>query len=128
MKSNAKQVMDKAKAFLIECIMSPNFEEMGAKSDSLRDRLLNIVDWFRYWESPYEIKHNPNNQDRFIYWMQGLPSVLPVDFYGYDIDQRLTEWGLPNDKGYDRDQSHRLYHHILYSELTKLFTKNGIEL
>lgn len=128
MKSNSKQVRDKAKAYLIECIMEPSFAEMGAKSDSLKDRLVNIVDWFRFWDNPYEQRRHPNMEDRFVSWMNGLPFVIPVDFSYYDIEQRMTEWGLPNDKGYSTDQAHKWYYHILYSELTKLFTQNGLSL
>lgn len=129
MKSNSKQVRDAAREYLIGCIMDADPKEWGKDTNDLKTRLEIIIDEFRSAANyPYNLQRIPNDQDRFVDWQRGLPSSLPVDWTDYDIVQRMTEWGLPNDKGYKTEDSIKLYYHILYSELTKLFTKNALSL
>ena len=129
MKSNSKQVRDAAKAYLIECIMSVDPKNWGRDTDDLKTRLEIIIDEFRSAANyPYNLQRFPNLQKRFTDWRWGLPSSMPIEFYSYAIVDLLTAWGLPNDKGYDSSQSIDIYDHIIYSELTKLFTQNGLSL
>ena len=129
MKSNSKTVRDQAMAYLIECIMSPDYKELGAKSDSLTHRLENIKSEFRHWYCPYEQKRHRNIQTGFVGWMWGLPTCLPVAFESWEILELLTTWGLPNTNNlYSEDRQANLFCAIIYSELTKLLTKNNIQL
>jgi hypothetical protein len=129
MKSNSTQVRDAARTYLIGCIMETDPKNWGKDTYDLKTRLEIIIDEFRGAANhPNNLQRFPNLQDRFTNWRWGLPSSLPIEFYTQGIIDLLTEWGLPNDKNYDSDKSVRLYDHIIYSELTKLFTQNDISL
>ncbi len=129
MKSNSKHVRDAAKAYLVGCIMSVDPQNWGKETDDLKTRLEIIIDEFRGAANhENNLRRYPNLQQRFTNWRWGLPSSLPIEFYSNAIVDLLTAWGLPNDKGYDSSQSIDLYDHIIYSEITKLLTKNGLEL
>lgn len=129
MKSNSKQVRDKARAYLIDCIMDADPKNWGKDTDDLKTRLEIIIDEFRHAANyPHNLQRFPNDQDRFIDWQGGLPSSLPIDFEDYKILECMTDWGLPDDKGYSSGDTYRLFHCIIYSELTKLFTENGLTL
>lgn len=129
MRSNSKQVRAAARAYLIDCIMSVNAADLEIKTDDLKTRLQYIVsDFRRVTNNPYDLHRLPNDQDRFIDWLQGLPNCIPIDFENFMIIEVLTSWGLPDDKDYPMDKIARLYYYIIYSELTKLLKANDIEL
>ncbi len=129
MKSNSKQVRDAVREYLIDCIMDADPKNWDKDTNDLKTRLEIIIDEFRSAANyPYNLQRIPNNQDRFIDWQMGLPSSLPIDWTDHDIVERMTDWGLPNDKNYPTEKSIKWYYHIIYSELTKLFTKHNLEL
>ena len=129
MRSNSKAVREPARAYLLECIN--DFDLESGKDDTLKNRLQEISDDFNGAKNyPYNVKrYHGNTFEIWVDWLRGLPTSLPI-YTGYTEDciKALESWGLPNKPEYHSDQSERLFFHILFSELNKLYKENGLEL
>jgi hypothetical protein len=77
-----------------------------------------ILDSFNSWDNEYERRRLPNNQDRFSHWLWGLPFDFEYTYCG--IADFLNDRGInPEGKTYDDEQSGKLYHYLIWSEVLK---------
>jgi len=77
-----------------------------------------ILESFNDWDCEYEQNRIPNNQDRFSYWLFGLPFDFEYTHCG--IADFLNSLGInPEGKTYDDDKSAKLYHYLIFSEILK---------
>ena len=67
---------------------------------------------------PYNLQKIPNNQARFVDYLNGLP--FSFHFYAGDVADFLNGLGI-NETGkvYDNDKSLSLYHYLIYAEMLK---------
>ena len=70
-------------------------------------------------------RHNGNMQAIFKDWMQGLPSVLPMDYTNYDIIQVMESFGLPLPANKDEQDGIELFYWLIYREFCKMLRKAG---
>lgn len=121
MRTTNKQVTSKIQAYIQESIDS------ARASDYPGLDILQVADDFKrvaYYPANFaRFKHN--RQAMFKDWMQGLPSILPMDYTYYDILQVMTSWGLPLPAGKDETDSVELFYWLIFREFNKMLKKAG---
>jgi hypothetical protein len=113
MKTNSKQVRERIRTHILECVTGPE----GESYDTLEQAKKRLQEEFnRVANYPHNVKRIPNNQDRFSDYLSGLP--FSFHFSYYDIQQYLNSLGLnPKNKELTGDQSTKLYHYLIYKEI-----------
>lgn len=121
MKTTNKQVVDKIRAYIQESIDS------ARSSDYPGLDILQVAADFK------RVAHYPANFARFQHsqqamfrnWMQGLPSILPMDYTYHDILQTMVAWGLPLPANKDDSDAVELFYWLIFREFTKMLQKAG---
>jgi len=114
MKTNNKQVRQQVRQHILECVYDENeqtyqtFEEAKARLTDEFNRVAN---------HEYNLKRLPNNQDRFSDYLCGIPFHFEYTHQG--IKDFLNGLGInPEGKEFDSDKSMRLYHYMIYKEVS----------
>jgi hypothetical protein len=70
-----------------------------------------------------------NLQDHFIDFIQGLPSYFNLPYYYNDItDVMANEFNLPQPANKDEQDTVKLYHALIFRELTAMLRKEGVNI
>lgn len=121
MRTTNKQVVNKIRAYIQESI------DAAASSDYPGLDILQVVADFKrvsYYPANFErFKHN--RQAMFKDWMQGLPSILPMDYSNYDILQVMSSWGLPLPPDKDETDGIELFYWLIFREFNKMLLEAG---
>lgn len=118
MKTNSKAARDAIKLHILECVYNSNGDNFLTYDDAVKhlygefDRVANYS---------VNMQKLPNNQERFMDYMQGLPFHFHFTYYG--INCYLESIGLENNGKYSDEKSERLYYYLIYSEVTKAAQK-----
>lgn len=113
MRSNSKEVREKIKAHILECVYDEN--DMNY-SDFAKAKKRVLNEFVRVANHPYNMKRLPDNQERFSDYL----NAIPWDFYFYtrDIKNFLNSLGInPSNKEFDSEKSLKLYHNLIWREI-----------
>jgi hypothetical protein len=115
MKTNSKEVRNKIKQHIIECVYS--YEE--TEFPTIKEAANHLYNEFvRVANHPYNLKRLPNEQKRFSDYLIGLP--FRFHFAYHEIKDFLNGLGInPTNKEYPDDRSMDLYHYLIYNEMLK---------
>ena len=121
MRTTNKQVIDKIRAYIqhsIDSARSADYPDL--------DILQVAADYKRVAHYPANLARFKHNQlAMFKDWMQGLPSILPMDYTNYDILQVMTSWGLPLPADKDESDAVELFYWLIFREFNKLLKQAG---
>lgn len=115
MKTNSKEVRNKVKQHVIDCVYSENEEYY----DNITDAANKLYSEFnRVANHTNNMKRFPNDQERFSDYLNGLPFHFEYTYQG--IQDYLNSLGInPENKEYDINKSIKLYHYLIFSEMMK---------
>ena len=114
-KTNSKHVKNLVKQYILETVYDDN-ENMYLNFKDSAIRLNN--EFKRVSNHPYNLKRLPNNVDRFLDYLQGLPFWFPQ--YDDDIKDFLNSLGINNEgKIYDSKRMWNLFALLIYREIEK---------
>jgi len=103
LKTNTKKFLSNIKTFLIDAIDSEGYEYQPTTD---REKISFVIDCYNSeYNHAYNVKRYPNEQIRFANWLSGLPSVLNIPFYPYEIlelSKKLQEVETYDKKTEDR--------------------------
>ena len=120
MKTNDKQVCERIQAYIQESI------ESARSSDYPDLDILQVAaDFKRVACYPSNFARYRTMQAVFKDWMQGLPSILPMDFTNYDILRVMESFGLPLPDGKSEEEGVDLFYYLIYREFCKMLKKAG---
>lgn len=121
MRTTNKQVTSKIRAYIQESIDSARSSDYPGL-----DILQVAADFKRVAYYPANLaRFKHNRQAMFKDWMQGLPSILPMDYTNYDILQVLTAWGLPLPANRDDSDAAELFYWLIFREFCRMLKKAG---
>lgn len=121
MRTNDRRVCEKIQAYIQESI------ESARSSDYPDLDILQVAaDFERVAYYPANFAHfKHNRQAMFKDWMQGLPSVLPMDYTNYGILRVMESFGLPLPEGKDEEEGIELFYKLIYREFCRMLKKAG---
>ena len=121
MRTTNKQVTDKIQTYIQESINDARSSDYPGL-----DILQVAADFKRVALYPNNVKrHNGNMQAIFKDWMQGLPSILPMDYTHYDILQVMKSFGLPLPANKNEHDGIELFYWLIYREFCRMLKKAG---
>ena len=120
MRTNSKQVCEKIQAYIQESIESARSSDYPGL-----DILQVAADFKRVACYPNNFARFKTMQAVFKDWMQGLPSILPMDFTNYDILRVMESFGLPLPAGKSEEDGVELFYYLVYREFCKMLKKAG---
>lgn len=121
MRTTNKQVVEKIRAYIQESIDSARSSDYPGL-----DILQVAADYKRVAHYPANFaRFNHNQQAMFKDWMQGLPSILPMDYSNYDILQVMSSWGLPLPPDKDETDGIELFYWLIFREFNKMLLEAG---
>ena len=120
MRTNSKEVREQIRKHILDCVCDAE-ENYYSNIDDAAQRLTD--EFRRVADHPYNLKKLPVNQERFSDYLNGLPFSFHYSFY--DIAQYLNSLGInPTNKKYDDNRSTRLYHYLIWREVShKYYSK-----
>ena len=119
MRTNAKEVKNRIKNHILECVLDSKEEQFKTVNEAI-EHLTN--DFKRVSDHPNNIRRIPNNCDRFINYLQGIP--FGFEFETYKVEIFLNSLGInPNNKEYPRDKIFNLYGVLIFREIQKEYYK-----
>lgn len=87
-----KEIRTKVEAYILDCITPEGY---GVVCNSDKEKLNFLYSTFiNEYGYPQNFKRYGNEQNVFVEWLKGLPSVFRVHFTNYDILEQLREWGI----------------------------------
>ena len=114
-KTNSKHVKNLVKQYILETVYNDNENVFSSFKDAA-NHLNN--DFKRVANHPYNLKRLPNNVDRFLDYIQGLPFWFPQ--YDDDIKDFLNSLGINNEnKEYSSSKMWNLFALLIYREIEK---------
>ena len=119
MRTNSKEVRKQIKQHILDCVA-----DIEENSYNNIDDAAKRVAWEfkRVADHPYNLNRFPVNQERFSDYLNGLPFSFHYSFY--DIAQYLNGLGInPTNKKYDDNKSTRLYHYLIWREVSEMYYK-----
>ena len=120
MRTNDRRVCEKVQAYIqdsIESARSSDYPDL--------DILQVAADFKRVACYPANFARFKTMQAVFKDWMQGLPSILPMDFTNYDILQVMESFGLPLPDGKSDEAGVELFYYLIYREFCRMLKKAG---
>jgi hypothetical protein len=119
MRTDSKQVRSAIREHILECVYDYNEKQFTTFEDAAK-HLNNEFD--RVANYPLNLQKFPNNQKRFMDYMQGLP--FSFHFSYEDISNYLESLELnTSGKEFSCEKSETLYYYLIYSEMLKAVTK-----
>jgi hypothetical protein len=114
MKSNTKEVRNEIRKYIIEC--------MDLSGHDMPNTAKNIFEVYNQeFNSKYEQKRTPNNQDRFCDWLKGSPSVLNVELYYNEVrDILINRFKTNTPAKRDDNKSLNYFLALIYNELVRM--------
>ena len=115
MKSNNKEVTAKISEHILECTT----DNEGNAYKSLKEALRRIaMEFDRVANYPHNINRIPNDQERFMDYMYGLP--FGFEFADYKINEFLSTLGLNAPRREPtQEQSNKLYFYLIWKQVSK---------
>jgi len=121
MRTTNKQVVEKIRAYIQESIDSARVSDYPGL-----DILQVAADYKRVAHYPANFAYFKHNQQAmFKDWMQGLPSILPMDYTNYGILQVMESFGLPLPEGKSEEDGVELFYYLIYREFCRMLKKAG---
>ena len=115
MKSNSKLVRDLVKQHILECVRDDDYYRFDTYQQAV-ERLCSEFD--RVANYGANLQRFPNNQDRFIDYMRGLP--FNFEYTTNDICKFIDTLDLNVPKKAPTDEAtENLYYYLIYSEMMK---------
>jgi hypothetical protein len=115
MKTNSKQVRNMIKTHILECVYNfqdQNFETIQEASQHIYSEFVRVANY------PANLHNIPNEQERFIDYLNGLP--FNFLFYYSDVREFLNGLGInPNNKEFKDSEVMRRYHYLIFTEVIK---------
>lgn len=123
MRTNNKEVKTAIQCYIINSLDISAHE----CKDDLKSKLTLVCEEFKS-AAVYgnNIKRFGTWQAVFINWLQGLPSVLSIEYYTKDILELMATWGLPLPANKTEQDGEKLYHAIIYMNFLDLCKKNKV--
>lgn len=116
MRTNSKIVRILVKQYILETVYDDNeqtfktFEDAGTHLKNDFERVANY---------PNNLKKFPNNQNRFLDYLQGCPFWFSP--YTWQIEDFLDSLGInPENKKFDSEKVWNLYGCLIYNEISNL--------
>jgi len=122
-RTNSKQVKQAIQEYIIGCIDTEPYD-FDPEILNLKAKLELVTATYR------EEKHRDkgNLQDLFIEWLQGLPSILNIDFEYYKILELMeNEWGLKKPENKTLSDSSELFYKLIYREFLTLCKNHKVD-
>ena len=113
MKTNSKQVREKIRLHILDCVTGDDgntyatFEEAATRLRNEFNRVAN---------HPHNLRRLSNAQDRFHVYLMGIPFDFGVA--NHKITEFLESLEInPTGKKYDAEKSARLYTYLIFEEI-----------
>jgi hypothetical protein len=114
LRTNSAPVREQIRKHILESITDCE----GDSFDTIQQASDRAMSCFSSWDSEYEQRRTPNNQERFSDFLWGLPFSFLV--YNCEIAEFLNSLGInPDGKEYPTDKTNKLYHYLIWSEIQK---------
>ena len=114
-RTNSKLVKEAVKTYIFETVYDDNentYKSFPEAAKRLHDEFKRVAN------HPYNLKRLPNNTDRFLDYLQGLPFWFPQ--YDDDIKEFLNSLGInPENKIFESSKMWNLYALLIYREIAK---------
>jgi hypothetical protein len=120
MQSNSKEVKEKIKLHILDCVTLD-----GNEFETIEKACLYMYDEFvRVANYPANKARIPNDQLRFSDHLYGIP--YNFHFYYNDVKTFLESLEINNTSGtdYDLDDMLKFYHYLIYNCMIKVVNKN----
>ena len=113
MKTNSKEVKNAIRAHILESVTDDN----GETFPTLENAILRLkCEFNRVANYPSNLRRIPNNQERFHYYLMGLP--FRFEYENHAIASFLNGLGInPQGKSLNAEKSARLYTYLIFKEL-----------
>jgi len=118
MKTNSKEVKQAVQAYIMSCIDFSNYGKGNT--------IANCLEAYKSESAP--LRRNESIQEHFIYFLNGLPSWLSIEYYNHAILELMASWGLPLPKNKDEQDGIDLYHYLIFREFCALLKKEGLSI
>jgi hypothetical protein len=114
-KTNSKHVKNLVKQYILETVHNDK-EEVYVDFKDAANRLNS--EFKRVANHKFNLQRLPNNVDRFLDYLQGLPFWFPM--YDDDIEEFLNSLGInPENKEFESSKMWNLYALLIYREIEK---------
>jgi hypothetical protein len=114
MKTNSKEVRNKIKEHILECVYDYEENEFTA----IKDACNHLYSEFKRVTSEDGFLRKKSDQEKFSWYLMGLP--FRFHFINHDIESYLNSLGIiPSGKKFDSEKSMVLYHYLIFSETIK---------
>jgi len=115
MKSNSTAVRDQIDTHILDTVLDEygdNYTDVISACNRVYSEFIRVANF------PQNIQRYPNIQNRFSDYLCGIP--WNFYFYYTDITEFLNGLGInPQNKVYTDDQSVKLYHYLIYTQVLK---------
>ena len=119
MRTNAKEVKNRIKKHILECVLDYNEEQFKTVNEAI-EHLTN--DFKRVADYPNNMRRIPNNCNRFIDYLQGIPFGFEIEYH--KVETFLNSLGInPKNKKYSNDKMFNLYGLLIFREIQKEYYK-----
>lgn len=113
MRTNSKEVKNKVRQYIIDTVYDNNennFKSFSEAATFLKNDFIRVADY------KFNLKRLPNNQERFLDYLQGAPFYFPV--YNDEVETFLNSLGInPQNKKYSSDKMWNLFSLLIFREL-----------
>lgn len=130
LRTNSKIVRERIQAYIIDNFVMPSdlgIEEVKDPTpDNFKEIAKAIYQVFKlevYYPESWRMQHNMTEQNAFIDWCQGLPSILDVPYYyktsAVDILGNILEESETERNRYTEESAEQLLTYLIYREIER---------
>lgn len=117
MRSTKKEVIQQIRNHILECVKDDNENEYKTFEEAAK----RLYDEFqRVANYEYNIRRYPNEQQRFIDYLQGIP--FNFEYAYWEQKKKVSEWLETNENHYSDQKAMNMYYSLIYRE-----TKKGLK-
>ena len=122
LRTNSKKYLNNIQTYLLNAIDSEGYENQPTTD---KEKISFLIDCYNSeYNHAYNVKMYPNEQVRFGNWLSGLPSVLNIPFYPFEILKLARQ--LQEVEKYDKKTEERIcenYFNFIALHILKLNKK-----
>ena len=119
MRSTNKEVISKIHQYILETVYTSEEEQFKTFEDAAKYLL---KEFERVSGHQFNLRKFPNNQDRFLDYLQGVPFYFPV--YDYQVEEILNSFGInPENKKYPSSKMWQTFAALIFREINKTIKK-----
>ena len=113
LRTNSKAVREQIRAHILENVTDGDGDTFATFAEA-QEHLRSEFD--RVANHPNNLRRFPNNQDRFLDYLMGIP--FDFEYTNAGIADFLNGLGInPEGREFDTDKSARLYAYLIYREI-----------